>query len=319
MSTNPNNAVGTNAAYNGRTSVNAFNDVLGAFNGRGIVSGWQIAPNSGLTVSVGGQNNIRDVAIAQDPSGNRVTVNNISGTSIPVTIPAAPSVNSRVDAIVAYVEALPQGTSTDPDNPAACGLIVVSGIVASTPVAPTEAAIRTAITADGASGATAYYVVLGTVTIPNGMTTITSTEISNGDVAFVDTTLGETKNLTLMPGVTIPVTTYNGTNQILTTGSVQFAGGMYILAMPSVALSVSSEYNQARISYAIDDGEWNIICNWASWGGSSKVGSMSLSCPVQIAPGTHTLYIGFGTDSSSKRLTIEAHQTLSATLTKVGY
>ena len=34
---NPNNAIGTNAAFGGRTSPNAFNDVLGAFKNRGFI------------------------------------------------------------------------------------------------------------------------------------------------------------------------------------------------------------------------------------------------------------------------------------------
>lgn len=44
--TNPNNAVGTNGAYNGRTSVNAFNDNLAVYTSRGVISGWAMAPDS---------------------------------------------------------------------------------------------------------------------------------------------------------------------------------------------------------------------------------------------------------------------------------
>lgn len=185
MTTNPNNAVGTNGAYSGRTSPNALNDVLALFNGRGIVSGWACSPDSGMTVEVGGDGTNRDVAIAEDNAGNRVPVDNISQAPISVTIPAAPANNSRIDAIVAYVENPPMGTSTDTDNPGAVGLIVVSGTVASTPSAPDDNAIRTAITADGASGSTAYYVVLATVRVASGTTTITSTNITAGDTASV--------------------------------------------------------------------------------------------------------------------------------------
>ena len=52
--TNPNNAVGTNGALGGRTSVNAFNDNLAIYASRGIVSGWTVSPSSNMTVSVGG-------------------------------------------------------------------------------------------------------------------------------------------------------------------------------------------------------------------------------------------------------------------------
>ena len=52
---NPNNAVGTNGAFGGRTSVNAFNDVLATFTGRGVIQGWAVTPSTGLKVNVGGQ------------------------------------------------------------------------------------------------------------------------------------------------------------------------------------------------------------------------------------------------------------------------
>lgn len=182
MATNPNNAIGTNAAYGGRTSPKAFNDVLSAFNGRGILSGWQVAPNSGMTIALGGDGDNRDVAIAEDNAGNMTTVNNITGSPVPFTIAAAPASQSRIDAIVVYVNNPPQGISTATDNYGAIGILDVQGTVASTPTKPNDSDIRTAITADGASGATAYYVVLGYVTIPNGTTTITSNLIEQGKV-----------------------------------------------------------------------------------------------------------------------------------------
>lgn len=181
--TNPNNAIGTNGAYGGRTSVDAFNDDLAMFSSRGVVSGFTVSPDSGLTVSLGGDGTSRDVAVAEDNIGNKTTINNISKSPISVTISGAPANNSRIDAIVAYVEKPAQGTSTAVDNPGACGLIVVEGTTASTPVAPDDSAIRTAITADGAGGTVAYYVILGYVTIPAGTTTITGNMITQGDIA----------------------------------------------------------------------------------------------------------------------------------------
>lgn len=189
--TNPNNAIGTNAAFGGRTSANAFNDVLSAFSGRGIVSGWECAPSSGLTVVLGGSGNDRDVAIAEDNVGNSTTINNISASPVSVTIPAAPTANSRVDSIVAYVVKPPVGSSTQPDNPAACGLITVSGTVSASPSAPNESAIRTAITADGAAGNSAYYVVLANITIASGTTTLTSTNIEAGPSASLEKAIDE--------------------------------------------------------------------------------------------------------------------------------
>lgn len=189
--TNPNNAVGTNGAFGGRTSVNALNDGLSAYSS-GVLSGWACSPSSGLTVVLGGDGNTRDVAIAEDNAGNKTTINNISGSPISVTVGNAPSTNSRIDSIVAYVDNPPTGSSTVTDNYGACGLIVVAGTVASSPTAPTESAIRTAITADGASGTTAYYVVLANVTIASGTTTITSSNIIQGQTATLQSILSGT-------------------------------------------------------------------------------------------------------------------------------
>ena len=177
--TNPNNAVGTNAAYGGRTSVNAFNDGLTIYS-RGILSGWACSPKSGMTVQIGGNGSDRDAAVAEDNAGNKTSINNISGSPIDVTIPAAPATNNRIDLIVAYADNPPSGTSTVVDNPAACGIIVVSGTAASSPTPPTNAAIRSAITADGATGSTAYYVILAQIRVGTGVTTIGSGVITQG-------------------------------------------------------------------------------------------------------------------------------------------
>lgn len=186
MSTNPNNAIGTNGAYGGRTSVNAFNDLANAFT-RGIISGWACSPDSGLTVSLGGDGTTRDVAIAVDNAGNRTTINNISGSPVNVTLSSAPASNSRIDLIVAYVDNPPQGDSSTADNPGACGIIPVTGTASASPLPPSENTIRTAITSDGASGTTAYYVVLAQITITSGTTDITSNNITQNTVSTINT------------------------------------------------------------------------------------------------------------------------------------
>lgn len=334
---NPNNAVGTNGAFGGRTSVNAFNDVLSAFSGRGIVSGWACSPKSGLTVALGGDGTNRDVAIAEDASGNKTTINNISQSPVLVTVNSAPASNSRVDAVVAYIEDSPSGDGIT-DNPDVVNILVVSGTVASNPSRPTDSTIRTAITADGASGSTAYYAVLAYITIPTGTTDVDATMISRGDMATISggaivagsitetqlntstLSLGETKTLNLGSGITLPVTAYNGTNGILTTGNVVFSGGRYLLAMSSVQLGLSTNDYQATISYRIDSGEWITISNWANFGSSTTLnGQMSVCIPITISSGTHEVLVGFGTNSNNKSITVVAAQTISATLTKVGY
>lgn len=173
--TNPDNALGTNGAFGGRTSVNAFNDVLATFDGAGIVSGFVVEPDSGMTVAVGGDGTTRDVAVAEDPFGNRTTVDNISGDPISVTINTASTTSARIDSIVAYVNSPATASDTSVDNPTACGIISVNGTSGGAPI---DSAIRTAITADGGTGSTAYYVVIANVSVPANTTTITSGLIS---------------------------------------------------------------------------------------------------------------------------------------------
>jgi hypothetical protein len=208
--TNPNNAIGTNGAFGGRTSVNAFNDNLSAWT-RGVMSGWACEPDSGMTVALGGDPDVRDVAIAEDDAGNRTTINNISLAPVKVTIPGAPASNTRIDSIVAYVDNPPQGSATITDNYESCGIIVVSGTPSSSPVPPNDSTIRSAITADGATGATAYYVVLANISVANGTTDITSGEIMTGDVAQLSGTGVVTANN--IDFTTIGTTLYSGDSQ----------------------------------------------------------------------------------------------------------
>lgn len=172
--TNPNDAVGTNAAYGTRTSVDAFNDVLQVINGRGILSGWAVLPKSGMTVSVGGVAGTRDVAIAEDNLGNRTAIDNRLGSTIDITLAAASISSARYSAIVAYVNNPAQAGDTTQDAPSVCGIIEAQGN--STGVS--EAQIRTAITADGGTGSVAYYAVLATIHVGQSATTITGANIT---------------------------------------------------------------------------------------------------------------------------------------------
>lgn len=184
--TNPGNAVGTNAAYNSRTSVEAFNNILQVFEGAGLVSGWATEPSSGLTLAIGGDGSTPDVAIAQKPTGDRTFINNISRLPIEVALSAAPTVGSRIDSIIAYVTVptevptdLPSGTSII-DAPQVCGIIAVEGTVANSPVAPDETAIYTAIVADGGTNQD-YYVKIADIAVGEGATDITAPDITPGE------------------------------------------------------------------------------------------------------------------------------------------
>lgn len=177
--TNPNNAIGTNAGFGGRTSPNALNDNLAAWT-RGVISGWACSPKSGMIVQIGGSGSDRDVAVAEDNAGNKTTINNRSGSPVDITLSGASSTGNRIDSIVAYVDNPAQGTSSDVDYAPACGIIAVKGTASSNPSEPTNTRIRSAITADGANGTAAYYVVLANITVGQGVTAIGSGAIAQG-------------------------------------------------------------------------------------------------------------------------------------------
>jgi hypothetical protein len=178
--TNPNDAVGTNAAYGTRTSVNAFNDFAQLVNGRGILSGWEVSPKSGMVLNVGGIAGTRDVAIGEDNLGNRTTINNRSNSPIEVELGAASASSNRYDAIVVYVNNPAQADDTTPDAPSVCGIIAVEG--GTTGVS--EQQIRSAISADGGTGSVAYYAVVATVFVGAGTSAITSANISQSHIAI---------------------------------------------------------------------------------------------------------------------------------------
>lgn len=234
--TNPNNAVGTPAAFSGRTSVKAFNNITGAFS-RGIISGWGCAPVSGLTVAVGGTAGIRDIAVAEDANGNRTTISNISEAPIEVAMGASPATYNRIDAIVAYVEPSPTGDNSTQDNPVACGIIPVAGTAAANPVQPTDAQIRSAITTDGGTGTSAYYAVLAIIQRTPGQTSIASGNISKAP-ASKDTTMDPidiTSEITLSGGYVHVMFTLTGKHLTFTYqgDSRNWASGDLIFVVPA--------------------------------------------------------------------------------------
>ncbi len=183
MATNPSNAVGLNAAYSGRISVPAFNDQLAMYGGGGILSGWKAKAYQAMTIQIGGDEGVRDVAIAKSPSGELITINNISREPIEVVIPTASTDSARTDAVVAYAMNPPQSNASEVDAPSAAGIIAVQG---TSEGGPDDAAIRKAITADNGGGNTAFYVVLAYVSVPQNATAVTEVNQDGLDVSLRD-------------------------------------------------------------------------------------------------------------------------------------
>lgn len=267
--TNPNNSVGTNAGYNGRTTPNAFNDVLGIFDIPGIVSGWECSPKSGMTVQIGGGAS-RDVAIAEDNAGNRVTINNRSGAPIDVTLPGAPATGNRYDVIVAYVNNPINGAgASDVDFPSQVGLIVASGTAAANPNYPTDAQINAAITADGGDGPNAYRVQLCSIFVGQGVTTIGSGSIEGGTESTIN------DDLTLVSGLR---------NEIISQRTTLFEGNQ----QGDTTLSDDwSNYDEVEITYSANrSGTQSMVQKFPGT-------ATNITIQTAVAGGSNTAYLGF--------------------------
>ena len=177
--TNPDNIVRVRARNGGRASVYEANGWAQGFTA-GIVDGNGVLQNTvaDMNVLVGGSASKPDVVLASNPSGYRIALDLVGQQAIAITAPAS---NSRVTAIVAYTDDLSLSTTEDTvtGSPASCGLIAVNGTTAADPSDPTDAQIRTAITADGATGSQAAYCVIATILVANDTTAITNSLITN--------------------------------------------------------------------------------------------------------------------------------------------
>ena len=179
MSTNPNDIVRVRARANGRASVyeaNAWCQSLsqGVLDGNGVIQN----TSADMNVLVGGTSSKPDVVIASNPSGYKIALDIVGQQAVAITVPAS---NKRITSIVAYTDDLSLA-STDTSitgSPSSCGLIVVNGTASASPSAPDDATIRTAITADGATGSQACYCVLAEILVDHTTTTITNSLIDN--------------------------------------------------------------------------------------------------------------------------------------------
>ena len=175
--TNPGTIVRVRARNGGRASVYEANGWAQAYSA-GLLEGNGVTQNTvaDMNVLVGGSATKPDVVLATNPAGYKIALDLVGQQAIAITAPAS---NKRISSIVAYTDDLSLATTEDTvtGSPASCGLIVVNGTAASTPVAPNDTQIRSAITADGATGSQAAYCVIAEITVASGTTAITDNEV----------------------------------------------------------------------------------------------------------------------------------------------
>ena len=176
--TNPDNIVRVRARNGGRASVYEANGWAQAYTS-GLLEGNGVIQNTvaDMNVLVGGSSSKPDVVLAENPAGYKIALDLVGQQAIAIT---APATNKRISAIVAYTDDLSLQSTEDTvtGSPASCGLIVVNGTAGATPSDPTDAQIRTAITADGATGSQAAYCVIATILVASNTTTITDSLIT---------------------------------------------------------------------------------------------------------------------------------------------
>lgn len=133
------------------------------------------------------------------------------------------------------------------------------------------------------------------------------------------TTIGLGEHHVLNRVVSLPNTAYNGHNTILSTGQQTFSGGVYLLSLPSLMVSLNSANYQAYVGYVID-GNLVQVLNFAQMGtNQTLVGSVSFDIPIEIPSGNHTVTIDVGTTHSTKSITVAEYQdAIKAYLVKVG-
>lgn len=206
--TNPSSIVRFHSRTGGRGSVAEANMAYqiyghGLFTGTGVVE----SGNADMNVIVGGSNSAPDIVLAESPAGYKVALDIVGTAQLTITAPAS---NSRISAVVAYTDDLSIASTEDTvtGNPATCGLIVVNGTTAANPSVPSDAQIRTAITADGATGSQAAYAVVAYITVSSATTAITTSLIKNtnakGALALLAHPVGsyyETSDATFDPNI----------------------------------------------------------------------------------------------------------------------
>lgn len=133
------------------------------------------------------------------------------------------------------------------------------------------------------------------------------------------TTIGLGEHHVLNLAVSLPNTAYNGHNTVFSTGQQTFSGGVYLLSLPSLMVSLSSTNYQAYIGYAVD-GNLASVLNFAQMGTDQTLaGSVSFDVPIEISSGNHTVTIEVGTGNAGKRITVASYQdAIKAHLVKVG-
>ena len=129
---------------------------------------------AGMSIQIGGAGSVDSALLTI--GGGRCVLLSTDGEPEVVTIPTAPASGSRIDAVVSYIDTTSADPETEtPGTPEYVKTIVVSGTAASSPSAPTDAQIVSALPA----GAGGTYYRWCDVKVAANQTTITNSDITD--------------------------------------------------------------------------------------------------------------------------------------------
>lgn len=132
------------------------------------------ASPSGMSIQIGGGSVVDSAVLFL--SDDRPVLLSTDGSPETVTIPTAPASGSRIDTVVSYIDnSSPSASSETPGTPEYVHTIVVSGTAASSPSAPTDAQIVSALPA----GANQRYIKWCDVRVAQSQTVITNSNITD--------------------------------------------------------------------------------------------------------------------------------------------
>lgn len=185
-----------------------------------------------------------------------------------VTITTADGSNPRITVIAIYVDKGATTSASPPNNPGIAKLIAVNGTASSSPVAPSSAAIQTAV------GAGNPFMVLANVTVPASASVITNSNISDQRVPM-----------------TISSDVLSASNLLQAVGPLLYpVGSIYTNANvntnPATLLGFGtwSQFGNGRVMVGIDTGD----TDFGTLGATPGAKTVTLS-EAQIPSHTHTI------------------------------
>ena len=160
-------------------------------------------------------------------------------TDTNVVVNAADPSNPRITVVVLYVDKALPGSPTPPNNPGIAKLATVDGTPASSPTVPSGAAIQSAV------GAGNPYMILATILVGAGVTTISNANITDTrtEITLSDEVLSASSLTTLVGPLLYPI------------GSIYTNASNNTNPATLLGFGTWTQFGQGRVLVGIDTGD----------------------------------------------------------------